>query len=103
MRLRFPNVHLVLALKPNVSLGDGITGVELPSQKMNLLYRCADALVHPALYYPYPLAVHEALVNGLPVILGRNTGNAHYAPIGGWTLSSSPGSGAPRSSLHLPK
>ncbi len=78
VRLRFPNVHLVLAPKPNVSLGDGITGVELPSQKMNLLYRCADALVHPALYDPYPLAVHEALVNGLPVILGRNTGNADY-------------------------
>jgi glycosyltransferase involved in cell wall biosynthesis len=78
VRLRFPDVHLVLAPKPHTSVGDGITGVELPPQKMNLLYRCADALVHPALYDPYPLAVHEALVNGLPVILGRKTGNADY-------------------------
>lgn len=78
VRLRYPDVHLALAPKPHISAGDGITGVELPSQKMNLLYRCADALVHPALYDPYPLAVHEALVNGLPVILGRKTGNADY-------------------------
>lgn len=78
VRLRFPDVHLVFAPKENMSLGEGITGIELPPQKMNLLYRCADASVHPALYDPYPLAVHEALVNGLPVIVGRNTGSADY-------------------------
>jgi len=78
VRLRFPDVHLVLAPKPQISVGEGITGIELPPQKMNLLYRSADALVHPALYDPYPLAVHEALVNGLPVIVGRKTGSADY-------------------------
>jgi glycosyltransferase involved in cell wall biosynthesis len=78
VRLRFPDVHLAFAPKQNLSDGEGVTGVELPPQKMNLLYRCADALVHPALYDPYPLAVHEALVNGLPVIVGRKTGSADY-------------------------
>jgi glycosyltransferase involved in cell wall biosynthesis len=78
VRLQFPDVHLVLAPKLEGTAGDGITGIELPPQKMNLLYRCADTLVHPALYDPYPLAVHEALANGLPVILGPNTGNADY-------------------------
>lgn len=82
VRLRFPDVDLALAPKPHISVGYGITGVELPPQKMNLLYRCADALVHPALYDPYPLAVHEALVNGLPVIVGRNTGSADYCTHG---------------------
>jgi glycosyltransferase involved in cell wall biosynthesis len=78
VRLRFPDVHLVLAPKQDLSAEEGITGVELPPQKMNLLYHCADALVHPALYDPYPLAVHDALVNSLPVIVGRNTGSADY-------------------------
>jgi glycosyltransferase involved in cell wall biosynthesis len=78
VRPRFPQAHLVLAPKQDISVGDGITGVELPPQKMNLLYRCADALVHPGFYEAYSLAVHEALVNGLPVIVGRNTGNADY-------------------------
>ena len=78
VRLRFPHAHLVVAPKQDLSLEGGITGVELPPQKMNLLYRCADVLVHPALYEPNSLAVHEALVNGLPVIVGRNTGNADY-------------------------
>ncbi|HEV3481454.1 MAG TPA: glycosyltransferase family 4 protein [Candidatus Acidoferrales bacterium] len=82
VRLRFPDAHLVLAPKQDMSIGDGITGVELPPQKMNLLYRCTDALVHPGFYEAYSLAVHEALVNGLPVIVGRNTGNADYCTHG---------------------
>ena len=45
---------------------------------MNALYRCVDALVHPGFYEGYSLAVHEALANGLPVIVGRNTGIADY-------------------------
>jgi len=78
VRLRFPHAHLVLAPKPYTSVGDGITGVELPPQKMNMLYRSADALVHPAFYEAYALAAHEALVNGIPVIVGRNAGIADY-------------------------
>jgi glycosyltransferase involved in cell wall biosynthesis len=41
-----------------------------------------DALVHPGFYEAYSLAVHEALANGLPVIVGRNTGNADYCTHG---------------------
>ena len=78
VRQRYPDVHLVLAPKQDTSIEEGITGVELPPQKMNLLYHCADALVHPGFYEAYSLAVHEALVNGVPVIVGRNTGNADY-------------------------
>jgi glycosyltransferase involved in cell wall biosynthesis len=82
LRPRFPDAHLVLAPKQEASAGDGIIGVELPPQKMNLLYRCVDALVHPGVYEAYSLAVHEALANGLPGIVGRNTGNADYCTHG---------------------
>jgi glycosyltransferase involved in cell wall biosynthesis len=39
-------------------------------------------MVHPGFYEAYSLAVHEALANGLPVIVGRNTGNADYCTHG---------------------
>jgi glycosyltransferase involved in cell wall biosynthesis len=78
VRARFPNAYLVLAPKQGSDMGGGTVGVELPPQKMNLLYRGVDALVHPGFYEAYSLAVHEALANGLPVIVGRNTGNADY-------------------------
>lgn len=79
---RFPNAHLVLAPKQDAAANEGIFGVELPPQGMNRLYRCVDALVHPGFYEAYSLAVHEALANGLPVIVGRNTGNADYCTDG---------------------
>jgi glycosyltransferase involved in cell wall biosynthesis len=79
---RFPNAHLVLAPKQDTAANEAIVGVELPPQRMNQLYRCVDALVHPGFYEAYSLAVHEALANGLPVIVGRNTGNADYCTHG---------------------
>ena len=79
---RFPCAHLVLAPKQDVAANEGIVGVELPPQRMNRLYRCVDALVHPGFYEAYSLAVHEAVANGLPVIVGRNTGNADYCTHG---------------------
>jgi glycosyltransferase involved in cell wall biosynthesis len=81
-RSRFPNIRLILAPKQQVSASDGILEIELPPQKMNRLYRSVDALVHPALSDPYPLAVHEALANGLPAIVSRYTGNADYCAHG---------------------
>jgi len=78
VRARFRDAYLVLAPKQDSDMGDGTMGVELPPQRMNVLYRCVDALVHPGFYEAYSLAVHEALANGLPVIVGRNTGNADY-------------------------
>ena len=78
VRARFRDAHLVLAPKQDSDVCDGTVGVELPPKKMNALYRCVDALVHPGFYEAYSLAVHEALANGLPVIVGRNTGNADY-------------------------
>lgn len=78
VRDRLRDAYLVLAPKQGSDVGDGVVGVELPPQEMNLLYRCVDALVHPGFYEAYSLAVHEALANGLAVIVGRNTGNADY-------------------------
>jgi len=78
VRARFGDSYLVLAPKQDSDMGDGTVGVELPPQRMNALYRCVDALVHPGFYEGYSLAVHEALANGLPVIVGRNTGIADY-------------------------
>ncbi len=77
-RSRFPDVWLVLAPKQEVSSEQGIIGVELPPQKMSDLYRSVDALIHPALYDAYSLAVHEALAHGLPVIVSQGTGAAYY-------------------------
>ena len=78
VRARFRDAYLVLAPKQDSDMGDGTMGVELPPQRMNALYRCVDALVHPGFYDGYSLAVHEALANGLPVIVSRNTGIADY-------------------------
>jgi glycosyltransferase involved in cell wall biosynthesis len=78
MRSRFPNSYLVLAPKQNMPPTSGVIEVELAPQKMSQLYRSVDALVHPGFYEAYSLAVHEALANGLPVVVGRNTGNADY-------------------------
>ena len=78
IRARFHDAHLVVAPKQDSYVGDEAVGVELPPQRMNALYRCVDALVHPGFYEGYSLAVHEALANGLPVIVGRNTGIADY-------------------------
>jgi len=78
VRARFRDAYLVLAPKQDSDMDDETVGVELPPQRMNALYRCVDALVHPGFYEAYSLAVHEALANGLPVIVGRNTGNADY-------------------------
>ncbi len=78
VRARFRDSYLVLAPKQDSDMGDGTVGVELPPQRMNALYRCVDALVHPGFYEGYSLAVHEALANGLPVIVSRNTGIADY-------------------------
>jgi glycosyltransferase involved in cell wall biosynthesis len=75
---RFPDTYLVLAPKQNLPSTDGVIGVELAPQKMSQLYRSVDALIHPGFYEAYSLAVHEALANGLPVVVGRNTGNADY-------------------------
>ena len=77
-RSRFPDSYLVLAPKQNLPSTDGVIGVELAPQKMSQLYRSVDALIHPGFYEAYSLAVHEALANGLPVVVGRNTGNADY-------------------------
>jgi glycosyltransferase involved in cell wall biosynthesis len=78
VRARFRDAYLVLAPKQDSDMGEGTASVELPPQGMSALYRCADALVHPSFYEAYSLAVHEALANGLPVIVGRNTGNGDY-------------------------
>jgi glycosyltransferase involved in cell wall biosynthesis len=78
VRAQFHDAYLVVAPKQDSDMGEGTVGVELPPQRMNALYRCVDALVHPGLYEGYSLAVHEALANGLPVIVGRNTGIADY-------------------------
>lgn len=82
VRAQFRDAYLVLAPKQDSDTGDGTIGIELPPQRMNVLYRCVDALVHPGFYEAYSLAVHEALANGLPVIVGRNTGNADYCTHG---------------------
>jgi glycosyltransferase involved in cell wall biosynthesis len=82
VRARFPSASLVLAPKQDHNADEGIVGVELPPHRMNELYRCVDALVHPGYYEAYSLAVHEALANGLPVIIGPNTGNADYCSHG---------------------
>jgi glycosyltransferase involved in cell wall biosynthesis len=75
---QFPNAGLVLAPKQDLHPSEGIFCVELPPQKMNQLYRSVDALIHPSLYDGYSLAVHEAMANGLAVIVGRNAGIAEY-------------------------
>jgi glycosyltransferase involved in cell wall biosynthesis len=75
---RFPDTYLVLAPRQNLPPTDGVIGVELAPQKMSQLYRSVDALIHPGFYEAYSLAVHEALANGLPAVIGRNTGNADY-------------------------
>lgn len=75
---QFPNAGLVLAPKQDLQQSDGIFCVELAPQKMNQLYRSVDALIHPSLYDAYSLAVHEALANGLPVVISRNAGIADY-------------------------
>ncbi len=77
-RSRFPDSYLVLAPKQNLPSTDGVIGVELAPQKMGQLYRSVDALIHPSFYEGYSLAVHEALANGLPAVVGRNTGIADY-------------------------
>jgi glycosyltransferase involved in cell wall biosynthesis len=74
----FPNSYLILAPKQDLKPTEGIVSVDLAPQKMNQLYRSVDVLIHPSHYEAYSLAVHEALANGLPVIVGRNTGNANY-------------------------
>jgi glycosyltransferase involved in cell wall biosynthesis len=79
---RFPGAYLVLAPRQDLAPDNGIVGLGLPPQRMNRLYRCVDALIHPGFYEAYSLAVHEALANGLPVIVGRNTGNADYCTDG---------------------
>lgn len=77
-RSRFHNSYLILAPKQEFAPSEGIIGVELAPQKMSQLYRCVDALIHPSHYEAYSLAVHEALANGVPVVVGQNTGNARY-------------------------
>jgi glycosyltransferase involved in cell wall biosynthesis len=77
-RSRFRSCYLVHAPRQNLTQSEGIIGVELAPQRMSELYRSADALIHPTHYDAYSLAVHEALANGLPVVLGQNTGNANY-------------------------
>ena len=42
----------------------------------------ADALVHPARYEPYGLAVHEALCRGLPAVVSATAGVAERYPPG---------------------
>lgn len=78
MKPRFPDSCLVLAPKQNFPPTPGVIEVELAPQKMSQLYRSVDALIHPGFYEAYSLAVHEALANGLPVVVGRNAGNANY-------------------------
>jgi glycosyltransferase involved in cell wall biosynthesis len=78
MRSRFPDSCLVLAPKQNLPPTPGVLEIELAPQKMSHLYRSVDALIHPGFYEAYSLAVHEALANGLPVVVGQNTGNADY-------------------------
>ena len=75
---QFPNTYLILAPKQDLKSTPGIISVELAPQKMNQLYHSVDALIHPSHYEAYSLAVHEALANGLPVVVGQNTGNANY-------------------------
>jgi glycosyltransferase involved in cell wall biosynthesis len=76
MKPRFPDSCLVLAPKQNFPPTPGVIEVELAPQKMSQLYRSVDALIHPGFYEAYSLAVHEALANGPPVVVGRSTGNA---------------------------
>lgn len=75
---RFPEAGLVLAPKQDVPPAEDIFTVELAPQAMSHLYRAVDALIHPSVYDAYSLAVHEALANGLPVIVSRGTGAADY-------------------------
>jgi len=77
-KAHFPDSYLVLAPNQDVNPTEGIIGLELGPQKMNQLYRSVDVLIHPSHYEAYSLAVHEALANGLPVVVGQNTGNANY-------------------------
>ena len=79
---QFPQAGLVVAPKQDFHPSDGIFCVELTPQTMNQLYRSVDALIHPSLYDAYSLAVHEALANGLPVVVGRDAGIADYCTHG---------------------
>ena len=76
VKSRFPEAGLVLAPKRDVPANEGIFSVELEPQMMSQLYRTVDALIHPSVYDAYSLAVHEALANGVPVIVSRGTGVA---------------------------
>lgn len=78
VRDRFPDAGLVLAPKQGLPANEGTISAELAPQKMGQLYRAVDALIHPSVYDGYSLAVHEALANGLPVIVSRGTGAADY-------------------------
>jgi glycosyltransferase involved in cell wall biosynthesis len=78
VKSRFPQVALVAAPRQEVPAGLDIVTVDVPPQKMNQLYRAANALIHPSVYDAYALSVHEAMANGLPVIVSRGTGAAYY-------------------------
>jgi UDP-glucose:(heptosyl)LPS alpha-1,3-glucosyltransferase len=53
---------------------------------IRLVYGCADALILPALYDPFPTAALEALASGLPVLTTDTTGVAELLKEGesGW-------------------
>lgn len=41
-------------------------------------YQAADALIHPALYDPFPNVIHEAMASGLPVLTSNKSGGAEF-------------------------
>jgi glycosyltransferase involved in cell wall biosynthesis len=75
---RFPQAALVAAPKQEVPADLDIVTLDVPPHKMNRLYRAANALIHPSVYDAYALSVHEAMANGLPVIVSSGTGAAYY-------------------------
>jgi glycosyltransferase involved in cell wall biosynthesis len=79
---RFPEAALVVAPKQDVPADLGIRSIELPPQRINEIYRAVDVLIHPSVHDPYALSVHEAMANGLPVIVSRGTGASDYCADG---------------------
>lgn len=41
-------------------------------------YHAADALIHPALYDPFPNVIHEGMASGLPIITSTKSGGAEF-------------------------
>ncbi|MGH1460818.1 MAG: glycosyltransferase family 4 protein [Neptuniibacter sp.] len=64
-----------LAAKLNVADRIIFTGMQ-PDPKP--YYQAADALIHPALYDPFPNVIHEAMASGLPVLTSTKSGGAEF-------------------------